>query len=312
MVVVSHLGEYAVPGIPFAAGLKNGVVVFFVLSGYLLYRPFLGSVDLRAYATTRIARILPAYWLALVGTTLLTGRSDFLQAPITYLLFLQNLDPSRWQGFLGVSWTLCVEAAFYLALPLLAVVVGGKLGRLAVLGACSFACAAVITLAAAGSIPWTTYSWASSLDPFMLWAFVPGMVVAVLESRGQLGRVRKGWGLIGCCLIGLGATMPAIWASVDIVTAIGASLVVACVVVYRPAFGRVAPLASCGAALSYAVYLWHVDLIKTYPVPLAVALAIAITSASYLLIERPSILMGKSVAARLRHATLRPLPGPTL
>jgi peptidoglycan/LPS O-acetylase OafA/YrhL len=49
------------------------VYIFFALSGYLLYRPFLGrAVDLRANAIKPAARILPGYNIALVGLALLS------------------------------------------------------------------------------------------------------------------------------------------------------------------------------------------------------------------------------------------------
>ena len=55
-------------------------VMFFVLSGYLLYRPFaraaLGQgrpVSVRAYLLRRAARIMPAYYVALAGTLALVA-----------------------------------------------------------------------------------------------------------------------------------------------------------------------------------------------------------------------------------------------
>src|SRR3954453_1617347 len=54
--------------------LRLGLVFFFVLSGYLLYRAFAaaalrgsGRVDVARYARRRVARIVPAYWLAMAG-----------------------------------------------------------------------------------------------------------------------------------------------------------------------------------------------------------------------------------------------------
>ena len=56
MVIVSHVSLYRGDGS--LHGLRNGVMLFFALSGYLLFRPFLrGAVDLGAYAMHRAARI---------------------------------------------------------------------------------------------------------------------------------------------------------------------------------------------------------------------------------------------------------------
>src|SRR5689334_18236758 len=58
--------------------LEVGVAVFFVLSGFLLYRPFVAAHLSAAeappktrYLTRRFARIFPAYWVALVATLVL-------------------------------------------------------------------------------------------------------------------------------------------------------------------------------------------------------------------------------------------------
>src|SRR5437764_1125789 len=57
---------------------RLGLILFFVLSGYLLYRGFARAalrrdapVDLGLYALRRAARILPAYYLAMLGTLIL-------------------------------------------------------------------------------------------------------------------------------------------------------------------------------------------------------------------------------------------------
>src|SRR4051812_6590794 len=58
--------------------LRLGVQLFFVLSGFLLFRPFVAAAlgggprpSLRRYAVRRAARILPAYWAAVFGSFLL-------------------------------------------------------------------------------------------------------------------------------------------------------------------------------------------------------------------------------------------------
>src|SRR4051794_18067660 len=54
--------------------MRLGLIFFFVLSGYLLYRGFAraaltgdGRVNVRRYARRRGARIVPAYWVAMIG-----------------------------------------------------------------------------------------------------------------------------------------------------------------------------------------------------------------------------------------------------
>ncbi|MFL6161106.1 MAG: acyltransferase family protein [Jatrophihabitantaceae bacterium] len=113
------------PFAPFLARLDFGVTVFFLLSGFLLYRPFaLAALTDRSAPTLgrfylrRALRILPAYWLAVLGTLfLLSSRTPSRADVISYLTLTQtynhhNLDPSLTQ-----MWTLAVEVSFYAILP---------------------------------------------------------------------------------------------------------------------------------------------------------------------------------------------------
>ena len=61
------------PATVFMRPLQSGVYLFFVLSGFLLYRPFVeaawgdaGAVSIRRYLRNRALRILPAYWFVLL------------------------------------------------------------------------------------------------------------------------------------------------------------------------------------------------------------------------------------------------------
>lgn len=104
-----------------------GVTIFFLLSGFLLYRQWAkrgltGEARLPTadYLRRRFWRIVPAYWLMLIAVllTLPTISPDLFQAS-THFLFLQIYFPGT--QMLGVTqvWSLAVEVAFYLALPII-------------------------------------------------------------------------------------------------------------------------------------------------------------------------------------------------
>src|SRR5215813_8286885 len=64
----------------FTARMDVGVAVFFMISGFLLYRPFVAArLDGRPaprillYARRRALRILPAYWVALTALAVWPG-----------------------------------------------------------------------------------------------------------------------------------------------------------------------------------------------------------------------------------------------
>jgi peptidoglycan/LPS O-acetylase OafA/YrhL len=294
MVVVCHVS--LIDGDSSLGGLSNGVMVFFALSGYLLYRPFVtGSPDLRRYAVGRFLRIMPAYVVALVGVSLLTGDPTFFERPLTYLLFLQNFDAAGfWSGFLGVSWTLVIEVMFYVTLPLLAWVVAGRPLRLVAIAWVSF----VGALWAASVAPAEHSRLASSLYPFMVWTFVPGMLVALLENGRAAAWFRR-LPILGVILLAIGTTSP--WPSVDVASAAGAFLLVGWAVSSRPTLGRfaaLAPLAAAGAAITYSAYLWHVDLIRALPPVVDVVAILAVSSLVYVLVEGPAIRFGRRLPRR--------------
>ncbi len=291
LVVLCHISLYH--GDESWDGLKNGVMLFFALSGYLLYRPFvIGDVDLRRYAVHRVARIAPAYLVALVGVSLLTGDRTFVEQPLTYLLFLQNYDLALWQGFLGVSWTLVLEVLFYLTLPALAFVISGSPTRLVTLAAVSFLGACLIFF----FVPRVHPMFASSTFPTMFWAFAPGMLVALLQGRIPWA-ARPVTLALGIALLVLG--LHVWWASIDLPSGVGSFFIVAWAVERRPSLGPLAIPASIGAALTYSVYLWHVDVLKTIPsTPLALLAIVAIASATYVIVERPFIRLGRRLGRR--------------
>jgi peptidoglycan/LPS O-acetylase OafA/YrhL len=148
-VLVSHAWLYSSPDgravdigplTRFLPDLSFGVVLFFTLSGFLLYRPFASAVlrgdplpSPRKYLRNRALRILPAYWVillvcALVLQSVLIRSSGKLETgglfdPALLLwtaLLAQDYAPQTLLLGIGPAWSLAVEVVFYLVLPLLA------------------------------------------------------------------------------------------------------------------------------------------------------------------------------------------------
>src|SRR5439155_14852002 len=132
----------------FIRPLQSGVTLFFVLSGFLLYRPFAQAAlngtarpSIRRYLRNRALRILPAYWTVLLvsvgaGATVvaatesgnLVGRLGPGQLSAS-LLLVQSYRPSTIFTGLQPAWSLCVEAAFYVLLPLAALAASARRRR---------------------------------------------------------------------------------------------------------------------------------------------------------------------------------------
>lgn len=108
--------------------LDLGVTLFFLLSGFLLYRPFAAAhftgrppPRLRSYLRNRALRILPAYWvLVLVVVPLLSPERADPAELARQALLLQTTEAGHLLPAMTQTWSLVVEAGFYLVLPLLA------------------------------------------------------------------------------------------------------------------------------------------------------------------------------------------------
>jgi peptidoglycan/LPS O-acetylase OafA/YrhL len=144
-VMFYHLGFSWIPG-----GFL-GVDLFFVISGYVITRLLLdsiaqsGGLDLRGFYIARARRLLPALLFTVITTAIAVG----IWAPDTMKRFLTDLPFSltgtmnwwlvaRQQDYfesigrpplLQHTWSLAVEAQFYLIWPLILYFILKKLGR---------------------------------------------------------------------------------------------------------------------------------------------------------------------------------------
>lgn len=121
------------PGRDYFLHLDVGVAVFFVLSGFLLYRPFvlahLGAApdpSVWRYLRRRALRIFPAYWLALTVTAFVIHDARIANVfdGIVFYGLLQIYSGRHAFGGLVQAWSLCTELSFYVFLPVYASAVG--------------------------------------------------------------------------------------------------------------------------------------------------------------------------------------------
>jgi peptidoglycan/LPS O-acetylase OafA/YrhL len=125
-------GALSHPGRALVARMEVGVVIFLVVSGFLLYRPFVldhlratPSPPVRAYAWRRVLRVVPAFWVALALATLIVPYHGVftLGGVPTYFGFAQIYRSSTIGGADSPAWTLGLEVTFYAMLPLWAMAV---------------------------------------------------------------------------------------------------------------------------------------------------------------------------------------------
>ena len=179
---------------PFFGRLDVGVAIFFLISGFLLYRPFVrarGHGEARpatgAYAWRRFLRIVPAYWLVLIVTALAFSLHYVWSGHGIWTYFGFGQIYSNKTALKGVTqaWTLCVEVTFYAFLPLWAWFV--RRVRLNELAGCA--------LLFVGGVAWK-YPFLVGHDPVpaqtalrvlpaYLDQFAIGMTLAVLSVRWE-------------------------------------------------------------------------------------------------------------------------------
>lgn len=121
LVWVNHSGFFALgmdPGLMEYGGVAC-IEVFFVLSGFLVGRSMLKAITaskpgemLKGFYVNRILRILPLYYLMLLGLGVLSGQ----RPPVVSFVFLQSFSEEA-LNFLPPSWSLPIEAWFYFLIP---------------------------------------------------------------------------------------------------------------------------------------------------------------------------------------------------
>ena len=349
--------------------LNLGVAVFFVISGFLLYRPFAQAryqgdpaPSARFFGTRRALRIVPAYWVALPVVVLMLGMSGESATAnpvftpsgvITYFGFLQVYDPDTLLGGISAAWTLCVEVTFYAMLPLWALL----MRRFSSRSPEQFARTELLALAGLFAIGFTWTAVAASnttptanvfLDPTQIepWLYVlpayldhfaVGMALAVasvaLANRGAQPKPvrlieRAPWVPVLMAALALVVTaqlsdwFAGNWGTRFIAThelqAVIALGLLLPAVFGDPETGWVRRLLRNRALLwvglvSYGLYLWHAAIIAklvdlgardslsdlSFTVA-ALALSLLAAAASFYLVERHALRLGRRLSRRRR------------
>jgi len=322
--------------------LRLGLVAFFVLSGFLLYGPWLRAAlreapapKLGSYLVRRAARVVPAYYVALAGSVALLWNLDAVPGvriphatdiPL-FAAFAENFFDRPLMSLDPPMWTLSVEVSFYLALPLagwLALrAAGGRVRQAAVP-------LALLALGVGWNLVIAGRGWplpVSKVLPAMLPYFAVGMLAA-LAAHGRTIPRRVTWLLAAGAAVAIG--LDAWWHSVastdlapvivrDLPAAVGFAALIA-VAGHGARAGRLVgtrPLAALGT-VSYGVYLWHVPLILWAKghglLPhspwlagfAALGATLAVATASWLVVERPVLAWAHRRTPRARPAARRP------
>ncbi len=200
---------------PLIARLDLSVPMFFVMSAFLLYRPFVKAaltdrdpLPTRTFYRRRVLRLMPAYWFALVALSVLVGlhiasalgwvsNAFFLQAVGVPAQVCDDRGQCHVAYGITQAWSLGVEATFYLLVPLYGSLLR-RLGRARGLrGRVGLQLAGLAVVYAVGTafrafVVMVEPSWAEQSLlwlPMFLDLFALGMALAVVSAALSAGQV---------------------------------------------------------------------------------------------------------------------------
>ena len=323
-VVVGHLcGTSGRAAAVIVAGL--GVHVFFVVSGYLITRLLQdeystnGEISLVGFYRRRCFRILPAAFAYIVTIGLfVSGSRPGLPYAATYTVSYFFLATPE---ILRHLWSLSIEEQFYLLWPL-ALVLGFRYRGKIALGA--IAAAAVYRAAMALCHPQGVHYDVAVhfVFPGAIDSIAMGCLLAIYESRI---RERLTW-LVDCTAVVIALPVvaftlySALWGNSD-------SLLGRVVPIFWPVFPAALALwifllverrdwlfnnlVAVGiGVLSYSLYLWQQPFtaagMRFHPLQ-AVTLLTACSIASYFVVERPMLRLGRRTRPPAHYAKSLPL-----
>lgn len=326
--------------------LNLGVPVFFAISGFLLYRPFLAAraglapgVSVRGFAWRRALRILPGYWVALLVLAIVVGLPGGVLGDGWWRYFglLQAYDPGTYNSGIQPAWSLSIEAGLYVLLPLVALLIA----RLTLLGpprqvAVRALQAIAVLIVGCALLCGYTDGQAADFAGDGLW-FLSGMALAAISvERQRSGRAEivpgaSRWpGDVLCWLIAalIYTVLAMRWNPTSLYYPLAGAFgffAVLPATSMAPARGPVERLlahrvlASLGV-ISYGIYLWHKPLIDWLRGPdpqrwntsriaetlAALALTLVCAGVSYYLVERPALRLRRSARPARAFASTAP------
>jgi peptidoglycan/LPS O-acetylase OafA/YrhL len=187
---------------PILGHIDLGLAAFFVLSGYLIARPFARAYvagtrrpPLRDYVRNRVLRVVPAFYVFTVLVLLRFGLDGTLASGsrnasswsqvLAQFLFVQGQAGGPAAVPIGPAWSIGAEVGFYVLIPLSAFVayrVGARLRGPGSRAAVALAAIAALTFVsiAARAYQKFDFTWLTS-PPAIMYVFMPGVAVAIIE-----------------------------------------------------------------------------------------------------------------------------------
>ena len=295
--------------------LATGVALFFVISGFLLYRPFVASlvkperVRILRFAANRATRILPLY-VVVVVIVFATTQGDSTQSGLRLLRALTFTGIYSGDDLLPVAWSLDDEVAFYFLLPFmyLALMLWPRSNQRLWLGVIV---TAILCLASLGLLATRPGEQGIGGGPFTKFhLFGAGMLLASLHARWPRLHTRPSVQVAGALVIVCGLAGSSIAYDqhrfgFSVLSGVTFFVVVGLVAFSGPSSRLLASLSFRPLLLlgdvSYGIYLWHepvhhalynFGLLSPQFLPAFLELGcctVALATGTYYLIEKPAL-----------------------
>jgi peptidoglycan/LPS O-acetylase OafA/YrhL len=247
--------------------LANGVWLFFVLSGFLLFLPYARTTlaarplpSATYFYRRRMLRIVPAYWVCLFIVAVAENQMRRTVEPLNMLvhvLMIHDDFPRFNRDLEAPFWTLAVEAQFYLVLPLLAWGISRIVGASRSLARLVLGIVAVIALALV--VQWVDSLVMSTLPDVDGVDRTPGGVF-VLATMGMQGKFLAVFAVGMLCAALYVVVVEQRRISKDVARRCGAASLLFAVVMFAIAI----PAWAKGAVMFHPGTFWGVD-IQGYP-----------------------------------------------
>lgn len=312
LIEISGVREFQPYGVFFDT--NTSVTAFFVISGFLIARSYLKSDSLKQYFKKRAARILPAYLVVVVIFALIFSLHSnlslvsyfshaelykYLISNLSFMNFIQPCLPGVFEQMgincdvNGALWTLKIEVAFYLSVPVIIYFLEKTKRKWILLSALYIS--SIIYETVLIHISNTTgnnlYLMLSRQLPGFISYFASGIAIYYYYDRFLQFKTHT-------LVLGLALILIEKWAQLSIFTPIGLALVV---FFFAFSFKKFNGFAKYGD-FSYGIYILHCPIIKyftsigafntynPYFVSILVILSVIVLSvASWYFIEKPAL-----------------------
>jgi peptidoglycan/LPS O-acetylase OafA/YrhL len=155
------------------------VLLFFMISGFVIYFTLERSATWRDFAFSRVSRLYPTYWAALTLMVVLQwavfGQGIWVGGYVVNMTMLQEF--LGWSNMDNVFWSLTVELAFYVIMG--GLFAAGLLGRIEVVGAIWLALAGLW----AGVEQYLGIALPAALSQVLILRYVPFFVAGITFYR---------------------------------------------------------------------------------------------------------------------------------